>query len=74
MPADGQTAKFLYTILKQLDLKSVRLHHIRYHEGGLLFSYLLTSCIVWWTDRLEPGGNPARNHERPRCTDALLPI
>lgn len=23
MPADGQTAKFLYTILKQLDLKSV---------------------------------------------------
>jgi hypothetical protein len=25
MPADGQTAKFLYTILKQLDLKSVRI-------------------------------------------------
>jgi hypothetical protein len=24
MPADGQTAKFLYTIIKQLDLKSVR--------------------------------------------------
>lgn len=25
MPADGQTTKFLYTILKQLDLKSVRI-------------------------------------------------
>lgn len=27
MPTDGPTAKFLYTIIKQLDLKSVRLSH-----------------------------------------------
>lgn len=25
MPTDGATAKFLYTIIKQLDLKSVRI-------------------------------------------------
>lgn len=63
MPADGQTAKFLYTILKQLDLKSV--------------SVGPTVRMSFFADdagRLESGGVAAGHLQRPRRPHALLAL
>ena len=43
MPADGQTAKFLYTILKQLDLKSVRQRFLTFL---VFYSYLVSFLLM----------------------------
>ena len=62
MPTDGAIAKFLYTILKQLDLKSVR----------NLFQILVRALLTRNAGQLERGCFVARDHERTCCSDAFL--
>lgn len=67
MPTDGPTAKFLYTIIKQLDLKSVSEFRPALSLGQLVTGHFLI-------DRLEPRCLPTRNLQRPCGTNALFPL
>lgn len=64
MPTDGPTAKFLYTIIKQLDLKSVCQTE---HEE-------LTTSLTTAIDRLESRGIPVRDLKWPCCSHAILAL
>jgi len=65
MPTDGAIAKFLYTILKQLDLKSVR----KSPSSAIFETYLHIAL-----DRLERSRGVAGYHKWPCSPNALLSI
>jgi len=65
MPTDGAIAKFLYTILKQLDLKSVR----KVPSSGIV-----EACLYIALDRLERSRGVAGYHKWPCSPNALLSI
>lgn len=65
MPTDGAIAKFLYTILKQLDLKSV--NKVPSSATVEAYSYIAL-------DRLERSRRVAGYHKRPCSPNALLSI